>query len=123
MEISAQGDAPGANQMVEGPVVDPTTMIVYNLMDFGHSLGNFEFLWTILTLIMINVVLILFLKTAQSALMIVMTLLDILERICFIVFKCAKLILIGAAVTMGIMYACPEAKTSFWNFFGQRSNQ
>ena len=36
--------------------------------------------------------------------------------------ECANLILIGAALTMGIMYAkrylCPEAQTSFWNLFG-----
>ena len=109
MEISANGDAPGANQMVEGPVIDPTTMIVINLMDFGEDLAG----W-VESLDYFDIVMMMFLMFLT---------LHILERICFIVFKCAKLILIGAAVTMGIMYACPEAKTSFWNFFGQRSNQ
>ena len=36
--------------------------------------------------------------------------------------ECANAILIGAAVTIGIMYVkrylCPEAQTSFWNLFG-----
>ena len=119
MEISANGDAPGANQMVEGPVID-------QLLDFGDSLGNFEFIWTILTLIMIKIVMMMFLKTVyQSALMFVMTL-HILERICSMIFKCANLILIGAAVTMGMMYvkrySCPEAQTSFWNLFGLTKN-
>ena len=40
--------------------------------------------------------------------------------------ECANLILIGAALTMGIMYAkrylCPEAQASFWNLFGLTKN-
>ena len=40
--------------------------------------------------------------------------------------ECSNLILIGAAVTMGIIYAkryfCPEAQASFWNFFGLAKN-
>ena len=40
--------------------------------------------------------------------------------------ECSNLILIGAAVTMGIIYAkryfCPETQASFWNFFGLAKN-
>ena len=40
--------------------------------------------------------------------------------------ECSNLILIGAAVTMGIIYTkryfCPEAQASFWNFFGLAKN-
>ena len=40
--------------------------------------------------------------------------------------ECSNLILIGVAITMGIMYAkryfCPEAQVSFWNFFGLANN-
>ena len=40
--------------------------------------------------------------------------------------ECANLILIGAALTMGIMYLkryfCPEAQTSLWSLFGQAKN-
>ena len=126
MEISANGDAPGANQMVEGPVIDPTTMILYNLLDFGESLGNFEFVDNFDIVIMIKIVMMMFLMTFyQSTLMLMMTL-SILERICSMIFKCANLILIGAAVTMGMMYvkrySCPEAQTSFWNLFGLTKN-
>ena len=36
--------------------------------------------------------------------------------------ECANIILIGAAVTMGMIYVkgyfCPEAQTSFWKLFG-----
>ena len=40
--------------------------------------------------------------------------------------ECSNLILIGAAVTIGIIYAkryfCPEAQASFWNLFGPAKN-
>ena len=40
MQISANGDAPGANQMVEGPVIDPTTdtMMTDSIISWGYSL-------------------------------------------------------------------------------------
>ena len=76
MEISAHGDAPGANQMVEGPVIDPTDPVIDG---FGPDLLS-PWFW----------------------------------------FGVGLGIGLGI---MGIMYACPEAKTSFWNLFGQRSNQ
>ena len=41
MEISANGDAPGANQMVEGPVIDPVTEIdsvIVNLLETMFNL-------------------------------------------------------------------------------------
>ena len=111
--------------MVEEPVIiDPFTIALMDLRDFGDSLAGWvESLDNFDIVIMIKIVMMMFLLSAyQSALMIAMTL-SFLERIFSMFFKWAKLILIGAAVTMGIMYACPEAKTSFWNFFGQRSNQ
>ena len=40
--------------------------------------------------------------------------------------ECANLVLIGAALTMGIVYLkryfCPEAQTSFWNLFALAKN-
>ena len=122
MEIYANGDAPGANQMVEGPVIDPATdieVVIDNLFEFGDSLIEWSFMDNIDIMIVIKMMFVM--TVCHSFLMFVMTL-HILERICSMVFKCANLILIGAAVTMGMIYVkryfCPEAQTSFWKLLG-----
>ena len=133
MEIYANGDAPGANQMVEGegPVIDPDsdpdlanklgnvlTIMTDSTMEFGDSLLEFRDNFDIS--IMIKMILNMFMMTVcQSTLMLclmISLMKHILKRIYSMFSKCANLILIGAAVT-GMMYAkryfCPEAQTSF----------
>ena len=72
-------------------------------------------------------IIIMFLMTVQQSFLMFLMTLHILKRIYSMFFKCAaNLILIGAAVTMGMMYVkryfYPEAQASFWNLFGLTKN-
>ena len=113
MQISPNGDAPGANQMVD-PVIDPAESSTMMLDFFITIISG----WTIiagawrqledtymglLEILLIELLLKLFLRTLHIV--------KVVKKA--MSFRCANLILIGAAVTM--MYAkryfCPEAQT------------